>query len=172
MSTYVTLAKNAIEYYVRQHDILPLTSAVSVELQKQRACYVYVFENPGRRLRTMYGEPLPRQSMLAYEIISNATQALVSPDTRPIRRPELIALSYTIAVLEPLQRISEPEHLNPFVFGLYVRSNKGKHAIIMPQRAGIETTHDQIATAIREAHINPQEEVVTLYRFPVAYYED
>ncbi len=172
MNSYVKLARSAVEHYVRQHDILPVPAVLPAELRQQCACYVYVLENPGRQLRMMYGEPLPHQVTLAHEIIANVLQALVSPGARPVRRAELPSLGYTVAILEPPQRISEPEHLNPTTFGLYVRSSKGKYALIMPRRAGIETAHDQIATAIREANINPHEEVATLYRFLVTYYEE
>lgn len=173
MNVYSKLAKSSVEHYVRHRDQgeFPL-ALIPHELRKQSACYVYIFENPGRHMRSLYGEPLPRQQTLAHEIVANARYALEHPYARPVRRAELSSLSYTVAVLEPLQRISAPEHLDPHTFGLYVSSSKRKSAVIMPQRSGIETAHDQIATAIREAGINPREEVVTLYRFHVTYYEE
>lgn len=128
-------------------------------------------ENPGKWPRAAYGEPLPRQPSLAQEISTNTLQAITNTMARPLRRAELSSLVYAVALLEPLQRISDPEHLDPSVFGLFVQSSKGKQTLIMPHRPGIETARDQIATAMREARINTREEVTTLYRFRVAYYE-
>jgi hypothetical protein len=55
-------------------------------------------------------------------------------------------------------------------YGLYVRSDKNKTALLLPRRPGIDTADDQIATAIREARIDPKNETITMYRFSVVFY--
>jgi AMMECR1 domain-containing protein len=171
-TSYAKLARSAVEWYVKSRRLLDVPSHVPADLVQQRACYVYVFENPGRRLRALYGQPLPRCSSLVEEIITNATAALGSETAgRAIRRPELASLAYTVAILEPLQRISDAAQLDPYKFGLFVRSEQGKSTVLLPQRNGIETSQDQIATALRESGINLRQETATMYRFGVSYYD-
>jgi AMMECR1 domain-containing protein len=164
---YVKLAKAAAEYFINKQEVLPLPSPVPSTLLAQRACYVSVFEKPGSWLRSAYGEPLPRYKSLAEEIIMNTVRAV---DGR-VRRVDMPYLEFQVAVLGQLQRISDTKHLNPAVYGLYVRSERQKTAIILPNRVGIETADDQVGTALREAGITDKYESVTLYRFTVTYYE-
>lgn len=166
-SPHVKLAKNAAEYFVKHHTFLPLPTTLTAELWQQRACFVSIFENPGHRLRATYGQPLPRQSSLAEEIIINASWAV----KEHIRRNDLAYLSYAVAVVEKLERITAPEHLDPLHYGLYVRSDQGKTAVLLPHRLGVETPEDQIATALRESGIDERQEAITLYRFHVTHHE-
>lgn len=166
---YSKLAQEAAAYYVRYHETMPTPFPVSQELNRQRACYISILETPGRRLRSMYGQILPAQNSLAQEIIINTIQALTYNPHRPVRRADLKQLIYSVAVLGPPQRVSSLYHLNPQTFGLYVKSDRGKYAILLPQRAGIETAEEQLATAWRESGIEPNSEAVTMYRFAVDY---
>ena len=171
MNAYVKLAKAATEYFIRQRQVLPLRGALSPELARQRACYVYLYANPGHRLRTMYGEPFPRQACLGQEIINHTVSALTRVTLPDIRRSDLPSIIYTVAVLEPLQRISDAAQLQPDHCGLYLHSDQGKSAIILPRRAGVDTAQDQIATAMRESGANLRQDTITMYRFVVTYYE-
>lgn len=168
---YTKLAKSAAEYFVRQGEALPLPAALPAELYIQRACYVSLFENPGRHLRAMHGELLPRQASLAQEIIANTIAAIDGGRLGRIRRADLSALVYAVAVLGPLERVSSAEKLDPAHFGLQVRSDRGKIAMLLPGRTGVETGQDQLATALREAAIDLSVESVVLYRFLVTYHE-
>lgn len=169
MNVFTKLARETAEQYVKSQTIPKVTTTIP-ELIPQRACYVYIFQSPGRQLRGVHGSALPRQPSLAVEIIVNTIQA-ISQSTRTIRRADLRSLSYTVAVIAPLQRISNTMHLDPKLYGLYLKSDRNKTALVLPNRPGIETADDQIATAIREAGIQPRQEVVTMYRFLVTYYE-
>lgn len=170
MSMYAKLAKSAAEHLVRANELLPLPDNLPGELYRQRACYVSILENPGRYLRAMAGQPLPRQATLAEEIIANTVNAIELSSHR-IRQADLSYLSYQVALLGPLQRVSDPEHLDPIRFGLYVKSDRGKSALLLPHRAGVETPNDQIATALREAGIDTRREDATMYRFEVNYFD-
>jgi AMMECR1 domain-containing protein len=172
MSPHAKLAKSVVEQYIKARTAFQAPGHLPAEFAQQRACYVYLLENPGKRLRAMYGQPLPRRASLEEEIITNTTGALLNQlSSPPIRRAELASLAYTVAVLDPLQRISDPAQLNPILFGLVVKSDSGKSAVLLPGRAGIETPHDQIATALREAGIHTRQETVAMYRFGVSYYD-
>lgn len=167
MTNPTKLARLTTETYLL-HGTAPVVPAhVAPELLQQRACYVTILENPGRIIRGMSGSPLPTHATLAEEIIKHTLSALHAP----LRRADLPNLLFTVGVISHLQRISDASHLDPQQFGLYVRNEQGRAAVIMPQRLGVETGDDQIATALREANINPRQQSPTLYRFRVAWYE-
>lgn len=172
MSIYVKLARGAAEHFVKTQELLPLPESLPSEAYRQQACFVSLFENPGRRLRSMYGEPLPTQPNVATQIIVNTVTAMTAPPVRVVRRADLSYLSYSVALLGPLQRVSDPAHLNPALFGLYVRTPEGKYSVVLPQRVGIETGDDQIGTALREADIDSRREDYTIYRFTVTHYDE
>ncbi|PIT98054.1 MAG: hypothetical protein COT71_02850 [Candidatus Andersenbacteria bacterium CG10_big_fil_rev_8_21_14_0_10_54_11] len=141
-------------------------------LAQQRACFVYITQKPGRTLRGIFGTALPQHRTLGEEIIRNAAAAATSGSHGRLRRADLPMLQFTVAVLDPLSRISHPAQLDPHLFGLYVVSDRGKSALLMPQRPGITTAADQIATAVREAGISMRQEAVTMYRFRVEYHDE
>lgn len=163
------LARQAAEYYARTGDYLPLPQGMPHEATLQKACFVSIIENPGRRLKGVYGSVLPRNAVLAQEIIANTVEAIIRNNIR-MRPIDAAAYIYEVGVLGPIERITNEEHLNPSRYGLYIRSDKNKIATILPNRRGIDTAQEQIATAIREARVHPREESVTMYRFPVTYY--
>ncbi len=168
-SIYSKWARQAAEYFIKEGEYLVPPPYLPSDLLRQRACYVTIIENPGRKVRAMYGQALPQQASLAHEIVVNTVRALEQNPARRIRRADLPQLHFSVALLGPLQRISDVEHLSPQHSGLYVRSDRGKTALLLPQRTGIETANDQVATALREAGIVPQVESVTMYRFEVEY---
>lgn len=168
---YLTkLAKQAGEYFVKTGEMLPLPASVPHEFHIQRACYVAVLENPGRKFRSMYGAPMPRYRSLVEEVIMNTTQAMQRRPAGRFRRIDLSYLVYSVGVVGNLERITSLVHLDPQTYGLYIRSDRSKTAVLLPQRAGIETPEEQIATALRESGIDTDSESYTMYRFPVTYY--
>lgn len=170
-ATVLKIARQAAEYYVTEGQQLPLTWPLPAELLQQRACYVSIYENPGRRPRAMYGHPLPQQKSLAEEIAYNTVQAIRLRSASRLRKVDLSYLGYSVAILGPLERITSPVHLDPGRYGLYIRSDRDKSAVILPQRTGIETPEDQIATAMRESGIEPSSEAISMYRFLVTHYD-
>lgn len=172
MDIRAKIAKEVAEQYVRK-GVVPAVERhlLPQDLWRQQACYVYLYQKPGRRLRAMYGNPLPRQASLADEIAVNTVQAIESYGSKSIRRPDLSSLVYSVAALGPLQRISQVGQLNPAVFGLYAVSDTGKFQVMLPGRTGVETAQDQYATVLRESGINDKDEIVSLYKFTVSFYE-
>lgn len=165
------IAKQATEHYVKHGEVLELNWQLPSELMQQRACYVSIFEKPGRHMRAMHGSTLPRHSTLAKEVVANAVDAVRNQPHGVFRQSSLPYLIYSVAVLGPLERITSPAHLNPAHYGLYVKSDRNKSAVILPQRTGIDTPDEQIATAFRESGIDPQREAVTMYRFLVEHFD-
>lgn len=171
MHRLAALAKSTAEQYVKTHCAVAVPDSLPPDLRRQQACYVYIFANPGRRLRARFGSPLPRYRTLAEEIISHTATAMAHLGMSAIQRAELKSLVYLVAVLGPLQRISHTSQLDPQRFGLCTRSDQGKLAVILPQRTGIETVADQLATALRESSVDVRRETYVMYRFAVTYYE-
>ncbi len=168
-SIYGKWAQQAAEHFVQTGEYLIPPDYLPGVLLRQRACYVTILENPGRKVRGIWGQALPQQPTLAQEIVVNTVAVLQQNPSRPIRRADLKQLHFSVALLGPLQRISDTEHLDPARYGLYVRSDRGKTALLLPQRTGIETANDQVATALREGAIEPHIESFTMYRFDVEY---
>ncbi len=171
-SIYSKLAGQAVHYYVSQQGFLPVPENLSFEFDRQQACYVTILENPGRRVRSIYGQVLPQKPLLAQEIIFNTVNAVIANPTRKLSKHDLPHLRYSVSLLGPLQRVSDLEHLNPARFGLYIKSDRGKLAVLLPRRAGVETAQDQLATALREAGINSRQEAVNMYRFDVVHFDE
>jgi MEMO1 family protein len=169
LSIYNKWARAAAEYFIKEGEYVPLPDYLPSLLLRQRACYVTMLENPGRKVRGIAGQVLPQQPTLAHEIVVNTVAVVQHNPTRPIRWADLKQLQFSVALLGPLQRVSDTEHLDPARYGLYVRSDRGKTALLLPQRTGVETATDQLATALREGSIEPHIESFTMYRFDVEY---
>lgn len=165
------IAQRAVEHYIKHGDLLPIDFPLSASMLSQKACYVTVYEKPGYHVRGVFGRPTPAQPTLAHEIVFNTIEVVRRQEKSHIRPVDVPHLKYAISVLGPLERILDASHLNPDRFGLYVLSDRGHSAVILPQRTGIETGEEQISTAFREAGINSPDESVTMYRFLVTYYD-
>lgn len=168
-SLYAKIAKQAAEHYAKTGEYITLSIPLPQELLRQKACYIIIGEEPGHHVRAMYGSPLPSTPNLAQEIIRNTVNAIIQQGVQ-VRAVDVSRYTYTVGVLGFMERITSREHLMPLVYGLYIRSDTNKTAVLLPRRVGVETADDQIATAIREARIDPHHEVVTMYRFPVMFY--
>lgn len=166
---YSKLAKQAAEHYARTGTYMPVPNTLTRDLLVQKACFVSVVEQPGSRIRGSFGTPLPHCASLAKEIIENTVEAIVRHNVR-MRAIDAMNYGYVVAVLGPIERITNKEHLKPHSFGLYLRTDKNKMALLLPGRPGIDTPEEQIATAIREAGVDSRNEAITMYRFPVVSY--
>jgi len=170
-SLYSQLAHQAAAHYIKFGDYLPLEDNLAPQLKRQQACFVSALEMPGRRSRGMAGNALPTQPTLAHEIVVQTVGTVRQNSGRPITRLDLPHIHFTVALLGTLQRIRDINHLNPEQFGLYVTSDRGKTSLVLPERAGVYTADDQMATALREAHIDTRHESYSMYRFSVEHYD-
>jgi hypothetical protein len=168
-SLYSKIAKQAAEHYARTGTYMESPYPLPQEMLLQKACYVSIVEQPGSRVRGSFGTSLPHSPSLAQEIITNTVEAIVRSNIR-MRPLDATNYGYIVAVLGPIERITNKEHLNPRFYGLYVRTENNKSALLLPGRFGVDTADEQIATAIREAGADPKNETVTMYRFPVTSY--
>ncbi len=165
------LARSAGEHFIATGEAYPMPQFLAPELQRASACFISIYENPGRYLRAHFGQATPRYHTIAEEIIFNVTQALRTARGRKLTKADMVALQYIVAVLGPLERINGAVHLDPNFYGLYIRSDRNKTGLVLPRRLGIETGEEQIATALRESGIDSRSEAVSFYRFQVEYFE-
>jgi len=111
---------------------------------------------PEHDLRGCIGQLGPIED-LAATVADCAVSAAVS-DTRfsPVTEIELSHLDIEISLLEPPQRVSDLDELDPAAYGVIVQQN-GRRGVLLPGIAGVETPEDQVAIACRKGFIDPMQ---------------
>lgn len=161
----VTLARKAIEAYVRERRVIPAPPVEGL-LAERHGAFVSLHRNG--QLRGCIGTIAPTQPSLAEEIIHNAIQAATAdPRFPPVTPDELDDLEISVDVLhEP-----EPatlEDLDPREYGVIVSAD-WRRGLLLPDLEGVDTVEQQVAIARQKAGIGPHEPV-RLERFRVDRY--
>ncbi len=137
---------------------------VTSEFAGRRGCFVTLKQNG--QLRGCIGTTEPWQDNLGLEIQHNAIAAgTQDPRFRPVQVDELDTLSFTVDVLGELEKISGPEELDPWRYGVVVRQ-RGRSGLLLPHLEGVDTVSDQLSIAKQKAGI-PTGDPVELWRFEV-----
>ena len=162
---YVRLAREVVEYYVKNKIALPLPEWTSGELLKNRAG-VFVSVHKFGNLRGCIGTIEPVRENIANEIIKNAISA-VSEDPRfsAVTEDELKYLDINVDVLGKAEKIKTEAELDVKKYGVIVESGY-KRGLLLPDLEGVDTVEQQIEIAKRKAGIYTGEKV-QLYRFEV-----
>jgi len=168
-SVYVKLAREALEYFVRNGEKIDVPKWVPPEFKKKRAG-VFVSLKKDGALRGCIGTIGPVQINIAEEIISNA----VSSGTQDPRFPsvtvkELKDLVYSIDVLGPPEEISSMDELDVKRYGVIVTSGF-RRGLLLPDLEGIDTPEQQVGVALLKAGIS-QKEDYHMERFEVIRYK-
>ena len=167
-STYVKLAREAIENYIRYGKVISPPPDLPEEMVNQKAG-VFVSLKKFGNLRGCIGTFLPTEQNIAYEIIRNAiSAAMEDPRFPPVTVSELDDLSISVDVLSPPEEVSDISQLDPKRYGVIVSSGY-KKGLLLPDIEGVDTVEEQINIAKRKAGIYPGEKV-KLYRFEVKRY--
>ena len=156
MSKYVKLAREALENYVLNNNILDIPNYVDSELLENRSG-VFVSIKKDGSLRGCIGTISPTQESMAHEIILNA----ISSGTRdyrfePVSEDELADLVYSVDVLMPAESISDISELDVKKYGVIVTSGL-RRGLLLPNLEGVETVGDQVSIALSKAGISPNE---------------
>ena len=162
---YVKLARESLEYYVRNGAPLSMPDWVPSDIVNAHAgAFVSVHKNG--QLRGCIGTILPTKGNLAEEIIANAISAAAN-DYRfnPIEEDELKWLEINVDVLSEPEKIDSPDLLDVKKYGVIVESGY-KRGLLLPDLDGVDTVEDQIDIARRKGGI-PEGAKVQLYRFEV-----
>lgn len=99
---------------------------------------------------------------LAHAVADCAVSAAVR-DTRfpPVSDIELPQLHIEISLLQPPERVSTLDELDPASYGVIVQQN-GRRGVLLPGIDGVDTAQDQVAIACRKGFID------TMQRFDIA----
>ncbi len=161
---YISLAQESVHHYLNHRQKLSCPDPLSRDLKSRSGAFVSIKKL--KQLRGCIGTLEPSEPNLAMEIIENALKAaLHDPRFSPITAEELQDLSYSIDVIQPLEKISTPEELDPGIYGLVVRSN-GKQGVLLPDLEGVSSVEEQIQICRSKGKIS-EDEPIEMYRFQV-----
>ncbi|MGB9743254.1 MAG: AmmeMemoRadiSam system protein A [Minisyncoccales bacterium] len=187
MNNYVSLAKLAVETFIKENKIIAPPRNLPKEFFEQKAGTFVTIEKNGE-LKGCIGTYLPLRQNIAEEIIYNAIAA-ATEDYRfaPIQKNELSNLSYTVYILHPPQLIKDLKELNPKKYGIIVKTAPlsqpdgmdvifnghlvPKTGLLLPDLEGVETVEKQIIIACQKGGIDPLKEKIFIYKFTVDKYE-
>ncbi len=149
---YVKLARESLEYYLKNNSFLPRPKNLSSELIQEKAG-VFVSLKKYGDLRGCIGTTGPTTHSIADEIIQNAVSAgLRDPRFQPIEESELDKLIISVDVLGPPEPINSMDDLDPHKYGVIVQ-HQGRSGLLLPNLEGINTPKDQVNIALRKAGI-------------------
>ncbi|WP_024822315.1 AmmeMemoRadiSam system protein A [Aminobacterium mobile] len=171
--TYPSLARHAIETYVREGERLSLQDveklAPQESLQSKKACFVSLKTLKGE-LRGCIGTIAPVRSSLAWEVVENAIAAATEdPRFLPVRPEELPNLTVSIDILSEPEVIRNVEELDPKQYGVIV-SKGNRRGVLLPDLEGITLASQQIQIAAQKAGITTLDGIsisrFTVHRYP------
>jgi AmmeMemoRadiSam system protein A len=167
-STYVRLARETIENYIKYGKIISPPKDLPEEIINQKAGAFVSLKKYGN-LRGCIGTFLPTEENIAAEIIRNAISAATGdPRFPPVTISELNDLTISVDILSPPEEVEDISQLNPKKYGVIVSSGF-KKGLLLPDLEGVDTVEEQIDITKRKAGIYPGEKV-KLYRFEVKRY--
>jgi len=162
----VDLARRTIDSFVLEGR--PVEAALPEgTLPEQAGVFVSLHMADGS-LRGCLGTLGPTTPSLAEEIVTNAVSA-ASRDPRfsPVRPDELPDLHVSVDVLNPPEEVAGIGELDPRRYGLIVRTEDGRQALLLPDLEGVDTSETQLMITCRKGNIDPRHDRYRLYRFTV-----
>lgn len=164
MHPLVKLAKDTVEKYITEGEIIPPPAELTPEMSKKAGVFVSIKKRG--ELRGCIGTYLPVTDNIAKEIIQNAISAATQdPRFSPVDSSELDELEYSVDVLSSPEKVDGPEALNPKRYGVIVKKGN-RRGLLLPDLEGVNTVDEQIRIAVIKAGISSEEDI-ELYRFEV-----
>ena len=162
---FTRLARQSLEYYVKNHRHLPYSTHQNEQLSESKAG-VFVSIKKDGRLRGCIGTISPTKPSIAEEIIENAISS-GARDYRfePVQIEELPYLVYSVDVLKPAEPIKSIHELDVKRYGVIVRKGM-KSGLLLPNLEGVDTPKEQVNIALRKAGIS-EKDTYTMERFEV-----
>src|SRR5664279_1125284 len=153
MHPYAELAKNTVEEYVRNGNILAAPEEIPADMLRRAG--VFICLKVHGHLRGCIGTFQPCSKNLYQEIVRNSISASAEDPRFSLVRPdELDDIAYTVDVL------SEPEKV---VQG-------PRRGLLLPDLEGVDTVEEQLRITKMKAGIPPGDEDVEISRFTVDRY--
>lgn len=167
----VELARRAVEEYVRLGKVVGAELPPGVE--RDSAGVFVSLHNADGSLRGCLGTFLPTKPSLAEEVVTNAINA-ASRDPRffPVGPTELNGLHVSVDVLDEPEEVAGPEQLDSERYGIIVRTEDGRQALLLPHLEGVDTVERQLVLTCRKGGIHPWRDTYRLFRFAVRRYEE
>jgi len=120
-----------------------------------RRAPVFVTLRRDGELRGCMGTLAPLTDDVVEEAADRArVAAFEDPRFPPLREEELDLCTIEVTVLGPLEPARE-EDLDPAVFGVEVRDEAGRRAVLLPGIEGVDTVATQLQLVLRKAGIPP-----------------
>lgn len=168
MSSVTSLAKETVETYVRQGEILSPPAELTREMKEKAGVFVSIHKLGA--LRGCIGTFEPQRENVAEEIITNAVSAATQdPRFPPVTLPELADLDYSVDILTRPEPIESKDELDPKKYGCLVECDF-RRGLLLPDLEGVDTADYQVSVCCQKAGIAPGEPV-KLYRFQVKRYK-
>lgn len=166
---YATLAREAIETYVREHRVMEFDAKRYPRLARNKmGCFVTIKETGV--IRGCLGSVYPMKKNLGIEIIFTAISA-ATKDKRfpPLTEEDLKHIEVTVDFVSPPIPILSVLDLDPFKYGVMVEGNDGV-AVMLPNIPGIKTAEEQLHVCKKKARIAFDDDDFQLYRFAVEHH--
>jgi len=167
MHPLVSLAKKAIEEYVKNKKVIHPPKTLIPEMKEKRGVFVSLKKEG--QLRGCIGTFMPTTDNVAKEIIKNAIAAATEdPRFSPVEIDELDKIEYSVDVLSKPEKVKDMCELDPKKYGVIVIKDIHR-GLLLPDLKGINTVEEQIHIAKMKAGLHPEEEC-EIYRFSVKRY--
>ncbi|HZK00651.1 MAG TPA: AmmeMemoRadiSam system protein A [Tissierellaceae bacterium] len=166
---YLELARQTLENYIVNQEIIDIPNKISRELLENRAGVFVSLELAGE-LRGCIGTISPTTDSIAAEIIQNAISA-GSKDPRfpPLTKDELAGLKLSVDVLGDIEEVNSMDELDHKRYGVIV--TKGfRRGLLLPNLEGVNSAEQQLFIALEKAGIRPNENY-KIERFEVVRHE-
>jgi len=166
----VELARAALDAYVREGRTI--AAELPADESRERAGVFVCLHGPEGALRGCIGTFVPTRPSLAEEIVGNAIAAgSRDPRFAPVAAAELAGLHVTVDILGEPEEVAGVADLDPRRYGLIVRADDGRQALLLPDLEGIDTAQQQLLVTCRKGGISVQRDRYRLYRFEVRRHE-
>ncbi len=185
MHPLVLLARLAIEKFIKEGEVIPSPENLPKEFLERKAGTFVTIEKNGE-LRGCIGTYLPLRENIAEEIIHNAISA-ATEDYRfgPIKKEELLYLSYTVYILNEPELVKDLKELDPKKYGIIVKTVPitpsgdvvfnghlaPKSGLLLPDLEGVDTIEKQLLITCQKGGIDPTQEKILIYKFTVEKYQ-
>ena len=168
MSPVTSLAKETVETYVRQGEIVSPPAELTAEMKEKAGVFVSIHKHD--ELRGCIGTFEPQRENIAAEVIANAiSSATRDPRFPPVDPGELADLDYSVDVLTRPVPVESKEELDPRKYGVIVEAGY-RRGLLLPDLEGVDIVEQQIDICRLKAGIAP-DEPVKLYKFEVKRYK-
>tara|TARA_B100000959_G_scaffold73347_1_gene77913 strand:- start:645 stop:1166 length:522 start_codon:yes stop_codon:yes gene_type:complete len=163
----VKLAKETIRSYITNKVTPQPPGDLAKEFMERRGVFVSIKKHG--QLRGCIGTVEPTKDNVAEEVIHNAISASTQDPRFPAITPdELEDLTISVDMLSSLEKVTDPDCLDPKKYGIIVNC-KSKKGVLLPDLKGIDTIEEQLRIAKDKGGIAHQEKF-EIQRFEVKRY--